>query len=260
MKSLAAMWAVLGVATVAAGNWNPIYVPNYSFENGNGTPVDGNWYTDAMLNNFPNGPPIYDSDNKLYGWVSRIPGMRFAGRYNPDDTYYAGTTDSTNPPPNLLSPAEGTNVAFFHWGIYPTEDRPTITSLAPVTTIESGKDYRLTVAIGHQEMYGMPAGAAIQLLADYVVVAETDSESGGVTLPDLGQWKDFQVTLSSQTIDSMSLLGQGLYIRIAAHSYYEEKTQLDMDNVRLEVIPEPATLSLFAIGGVPFLRRKKRGR
>jgi len=251
-KSIAAAaLAVLSLLAVAAradwvaGTPVPITVPNYSFESGNETTIDDSWYTDAMINGGS------DSNNRLTDWVIECATYRFAGRLNPGDSFYSGTTDSTNPPPNLPSPADGTQCAFMHWGSGTSPGASQITSFQDLTTIEADCDYVATVAIGTPYISSLPqpvsiANADIEIIrsdtGNYVVYSpqgpgpDTTGHSDGV-------WEERSVTLTKEKIAQDNLVGVGLKIRLwAKNQYYmtqtyQEKKQVNFDNVRLEKIP-----------------------
>jgi hypothetical protein len=204
----------------------PISVPNHSFEL----------------------PPLSDGgfDLAVPEWTQ----LDFGGVFNSENLQFAGSTGG-----NLPAPAHGPQLAFLGYGsVYGAFN---LTTAAPLTSILANSTYTLTVALGSR--LDLPANptdvALLQFLANDVVLAEgglilnTDAS----TIPP-GTFADF--TTSLITGPSGPLIGQDLKVRIA----YQGDRQLMIDNVRMDVVPEPSTAALF-IGGVALaaaLRRRKK--
>lgn len=219
-----------------------IPVPNYSFESGAGTTDDNNWWTDAMINGGT------DTDNLLSGWVLYVVTWRFGGRLNPGNDYYANTSDGANPPPNLPSPADNRDCAFLHWGANVGDGNSRITSYQDVATIKKDTDYELRVAVGTPVIPALPQPVTVtrvwvRILANGVMVAVDDSNSGGTPIPDPGTWTDFVVTLDKGTIFTNGLVGQSLKIQMEARmGTGVDKKQVNFDNVRLtKYVPDWGT-------------------
>ena len=239
--------AVLVLGLCGAAPAALIAVPNSDFEQGSGTnPQDesAGWWTDSMQNGGTN------SNGYLTGWVITVPTYRFGGRWNPRDDHYAGATD----PPGDPSPMDGPQAAFLHWGAGVSHSDSTITSYQKVCDIEAGYDYTLTVAVGSSNgtAMGMVHKVEAIILADGVSVATTDR----VGPPSNGNWTELSVTMDAATATANA--GKALKIQLFAKCYNQEKVHVDWDNVRLDKVPEPAAMSLLALGGVGMLLRRRR--
>ncbi len=220
-----------------------IAVPNYSFENPIRT--GGN----VSLGGTP------DSNNAISNWD--ISG----------DLFGAGGVFG-NTAAQFASLPAGTQFAYL------AAARPGYVAnlqLTPSTnslpSIVAGIGYTLTVAVGNRMDNVYPAGTAtISLLAGNTVVASNFVNVGTVAK---GTFIDLSATLDALT--AASYVGQQLSIRIT-----ETNTMLDpttnppssirneaaFDNVRLtgtgNPVPEPASLSVLAIGAGALLTRRRR--
>ncbi|MHC4983136.1 MAG: PEP-CTERM sorting domain-containing protein [Planctomycetota bacterium] len=254
----AALMAVVAIFA-SAGEAEMITVANHSFENGSGTTQDGNWWTDAMVN--AGGTRATDT-TLLTDWTITVNPWRFGGRFDPNDNHY---TDATNgaPLPDLPSPADGQQVAFFHCG---TGAAPncwfTITSTNSLENIRTGI-YTLTVAVGTTHRWtGTPSSTSwgnfdavrLRLLGTGDAIIAT---SGNVGSPAAGsgQFVDKQLVF-----DNSNGAYTGEPLKIDIYCKDDEAFQhVNFDNVRLEYVPEPATTCLLAVGAAgAFARRRKR--
>lgn len=240
---------VLAIGGISQGALIPI--TNANFEQGSGTNVQSEapgWYNDSMINGGT-------STTILTGWTAVSASARFEGRWNPTDSHYAGATDGAGAPdPALMS---GPQVAFMHWGAGVGTGNQTIETTNAVTTIEAGKDYALSVAIGSSlpvTAMGLVSKVQISLLADGVNVSTT----GLVDPPSAGVWADYTTTLTKETIAASGLAGKALKIQLLGRINNVEKRHVDFDNVRLNATPEPATMGLLAMGGIGVLLRRRR--
>lgn len=66
-------------------------------------------------------------------------------------------------------------------------------------------------------------------------------------------WSEFSVSLAADDVPGS--IGNKLGIEIDNVS--ADRSWMGLDNVRLDMIPEPATMALFSIGGLALLRRRR---
>jgi len=124
-------------------------------------------------------------------------------------------------------------------------------------TFAAGTDYTLTVVVGNSWAYYW-SGYRVELLADGVVIAEDDN-----TLhPDYMEWGASTVEYTYDAADS-GLVGQALEIRllnlgIDIDGRPGETVGVEFDDVNLAIVPEPATMTMLALGGIAMLKRRKR--
>jgi hypothetical protein len=217
--------ASLGLS-LSVADATPISVPNYSFEL----------------------PSLSDGgfDLAVPEWTL----LDFGGVFNSEDAQFPGSTGG-----DLPAPADGEQLAFLGTGS--TFGTFSLTTAAPLTSILADSTYTLTVALGSRlDLPVNPTDVVfVQFLANEVVLAE-----GGLvfnpeaTMIPPGTFVDF--TTSLITGPSSPLIGQDLKVRIGLLG----DSQLMIDNVRLDVVPEPSTAALF-IGGLTLasaFRRRRR--
>ena len=199
-----------------------ISVPNFSFEN----PGNGNFFVTGAA---AGGATI----------STAIPGFVFA-----NDEYSGLLT------PNA-SGQLGSQVAFINvFG----SDPASITSAAPVTTIQANTSYLLTVAVGNPNGSGNfndPGNGGLNLLANtsaapsvFSVVATNSNPITTATTTD-GGFKDFIVLLTAP--EATALAGNQLEIQLtAADPGSSAGYQIYFDNIRLDatVVPEPSAYAL----------------
>jgi PEP-CTERM motif len=120
------------------------------------------------------------------------------------------------------------------------------------TTYATGSLYTLTVAFGNRlDGPWIPTNVKMQLFSDTAgsVIATQDISVGTI---DRGTFKDFTLSYTALAADN----GKAIGIRFTS-----EGQQLDIDNVRLNNVPEPGTLILLgsALAGIGMTRRRKQG-
>ena len=243
--------AALAVTPTARGDWVSIPVPNHDFELGAGTnpQTETGWYNDSVFN--PGGLGGSDSDHFLTGWDLTPPPYRFAGRWNPTDSNYVGCTDGDATPDPVLM--DGAQVAFLHWGSgVTTGSNGIIRSTNAITTIVKGK-YVLTVAVGSPLGPNMDPVHYVRtkILANGVEVAYKQAPP-----PIKGVWTDFVTPIFDNSAGTYD--GQELKIELFARCVNMERRHVDFDNVRLEFIPEHATLAFLGASAALLLKRRRR--
>jgi len=147
-----------------------------------------------------------------------------------------------------ITPADGSQVAWVSAGSSLTQCLPAV--------LEANRRYILLVEVGDRSSQPF-AGYRVELLAGSTAVAMDDNSLGVLQSLTPGFFYTTSV-LDLMVYDFDPLLGLDLGVRLSAPG---PSGQAVFDNVRLYVldIPEPATLSLLALGGVLALRRR-RGR
>ncbi len=170
------------------------------------------------------------------------------GTFNPNTSFYTNTNilDASG---GVVGDMDKENVLFFA----NDTDQSVMQTLSAVA--EVGTTYELTVAVGDRDAGSRTAfaGYRIELLSGGVVlaalVAASDASPGDGTFTD--------VTLSYTVLES-DPLGE-LGIRIGTNGAAAGRAT-DFDGVSLVAtpVPEPATMSLLALGGMAMLRRRKK--
>ncbi|UCG47626.1 MAG: PEP-CTERM sorting domain-containing protein [Phycisphaerales bacterium] len=137
----------------------------------------------------------------------------------------------------------------------------------PDARLKAGMTYTLTVEVGYALSTDPFGGYMVQLLAggtphtpgtggDY-----TGAVTGGTLLAEddnlltiaQGTFETSTVTYTYNPALHSGLLGEPLQIRLIAYAASDE---VEFDDVRLDAIPEPATLALLGLGAL-MLRRKR---
>jgi len=154
----------------------------------------------------------------------------------------------------LTAAPEGQNVVY-------TENSPvgTANGVAQVLneTFAANMDYTLTVEVGNSWAYYW-SGYSVQLLAGGTVIAEDYN----TLWPDYMLWDTSTVAYTYDPGDS-GLVGQPLEIRLLNLGIDMDQAApsvvgVEFDAVSLDAIPEPATLSVLALGGLALLRRRRK--
>ncbi|MHC4982692.1 MAG: PEP-CTERM sorting domain-containing protein, partial [Planctomycetota bacterium] len=168
----------------------------------------------------------------LTDWTIVVNSYRFGGRFDPDNRDYADA-DNGAPLPDLPSPADGQQVAFFHCGSGTNESNnylKTTNALdaAPFagTGIVDGATYTLTVAVGTSSRWANFDVFRPRLVADGVFVTD-----GNVGIPTTGgTFEDKTKSFIAGADEAGDALKIDLYLRAF---YNAELHHVDLDNVRV---------------------------
>lgn len=169
----------------------------------------------------------------------------FFGYYNPVDD--PGGYQNVSSSPGTTGTMDGPNVFYFGSFVDGQGIQQTLVEKFALNT-----DYTLTVARGtRNSIYNNTL--RMQLLAGSTVLATRDVAPG-----TLGTFEDYATSYlfadgANNTVNA-GLVGEALTIR-----FLEVGTnfELDIDNVRLTMVPEPTTSLLLALGAMFALRRRR---
>jgi hypothetical protein len=209
----------LGLASTARAV--PITITNHDFED----PVLGG---DGSINRTPPG--------SVTGWVTS--GNGTIGTFDPDQDYYSdalildgGATSGQ------IGTMDGAQVAFFF------DSSTGLFAQTLADTLLANSQYTLTVAVGDRDNQPLVDFGTyfIELQAGGVSLATAT----GSTAPG-GDGTFADVSLVFTTGATHPQLGQALAIVLG--STENGQVQVDYDNVRLDVVPEPSTALLVALG------------
>jgi hypothetical protein len=236
MFKRAILWAAaagLVLALEASAGAAPVAIVNPGFETH--VLADGDW--------------SWLMDNEGWGYVANGGNL---GPWNPEADYYGG-----NAP-------EGQNVGWTNPG---TEDGGFGQVLTE--TLAAGMTYTLTVKVGNTAGYDW-SGYRVQLLAGGTPQASGDGSdyAGEVTGGFLLAEDNNTVTIADDTFGTSTVtyvynpahsayLGKPLQIRLLCRGGGTGEEEVDFDGVRLDAVPEPATLALLGLGGLSVLLGRK---
>jgi hypothetical protein len=239
LKQTVFLAAVAGLAVVA------LAVPAANAES---LPVDNPGFEDPVLT---------DGD---WSWSMDDQGWGYFGNDGYQGSWNVTTADFPGEAP------EGENVGWAEGEGYHGGFAQVLTD--PDAVLKAGMIYTLIVEVGNGLTSDPFGGYQVQLLAggtphtpgdgtDYTgavtggtLLAEDDNL---LTIPD-GTFETSTVTYTYDPAHS-GLLGEPLQIRLLAYAASDE---VHFDDVRLDAIPEPATLSMLALGGLALLRRRRK--
>ena len=210
----------LAVSGVSQAQLGPVTVPNYSFElDAAGTPRN------------PDGSDgTNDVTTDLLAWNDSHPGDWSAGSNQSGDAnlydgFYLGFAVNDGYLWQILSQPIGV-----------------------------GEEYQLTIDAAGVPPVGAGSGDVLMSLvyddggALVDIVSETKVTTG---TPDT-QF-DYDLTLSFTALAGENYIGKNLGIKLGA----ADNKYTHFDNVRLDIIPEPATMVLLGIGSLALLRRRR---
>ncbi|MFN6094164.1 MAG: PEP-CTERM sorting domain-containing protein [Verrucomicrobiota bacterium] len=169
----------------------------------------------------------------------------FFGYYNPVNE--AGGYQNVSSSPGTTGTMDGPNVFYFGSFVDGQGIQQTLVEKFALNT-----DYTLTVARGtRNSIYNNTL--RMQLLAGTTVLATRDVAPGTP-----GTFEDYSTSYlfadgANNTVNA-ALVGQDLTIRFLEVG---ANFEVDIDNVRLSAVPEPATSLLLALGAVCALRRRR---
>jgi hypothetical protein len=189
----------------------------------------------------------FSLDNQGWGYFANGGDI---GPWNPATTDYPGQAP------------EGLNVGWAE----PGNGVPGGFAQVLTATLTAGMTYTLTVEVGDALTY-TGGGYAVQLLAGGTphtpgTGGYTGEVTGGTLLAQDNNTRTivdgtFVTSTATYTYNPAlhsGLLGERLQIRVLA--LHDAETEFD--NVRLDATPEPASLSVLALGGLALIRRRRK--
>ena len=237
-RLLVTLVSVVGI--VSSGWAASIAITNYDFE------------TDGAGDNFASN--AWNGGVKIpTGWQA-VPGAapvgQFYGYYNPVDDaggYISGVSGT----PGVTGTMAGPNVFYFGSAVSGQGIQQTLSSTFSLST-----DYTLTVARGtRNSIYNNTL--RMQLFAGNTLLTSLDvaPEPNG----SRGTFLDYSTTYTYNAENS-SLVGQALMIRfLEIDNPGNPQAEVDIDNVRLNAVPEPSSGMLLVAGlaALAVMRRRR---
>lgn len=206
--------AALFAASTLAASASNIAIVNADFETG-GFGIDA----------FSNNPGVIPA-----GWsaVGPINGA-FYGYYNPDNAAYDGTTGS-----GVGANMSGPNVFYFGSAATGQGIQQTLAE-----TFSANTAYSVVVAVGSRNNAGaFTASLDVVLLAGATQIASATFRNTAFD----GTFADYSLEYA-YTPAHFGLIGQPLTIRLLENNSVSAG-ELDIDNIRMTAIPEPASAAL----------------
>ncbi len=219
----------LAVSGVAQAQLGPITVPNFSFE------LDENG--DQLV---PADPyvPIADITGDVLAW-SEMPGA-----------------DPLNPRPHVRINASAVDypdgTCALAMKLEPYNDNSIVWQMLAGETISAGNEYQLSLATTRLQVGSGGDLKASLIYDDEGALTEIYSETFyPLTGEDVGTWTE--VSLAFTVPDGAAYIGEDIGIQFKQ----EWKNWVLVDDVRLDLIPEPMTISLLGLGSLGLLRRRR---
>lgn len=242
-----ALAVIVSLAVPVSAEWIPMTVNNFSFE----TPAlsDGGWQAGAPT-----------------GWTMYVSGTgAHVGAQNPQNSQYAGTTYvSPTQPGYLPAPAQGLQFCYVNVGLSGGYISNATYIYQSLGKIEANYSYRATAAIGKRlDFTSFPSGWELSLRYGgsgwngtlLASINETQSQA-----PSPGTFVDLSCMFNSDNFPAA--IGQTMYVVFkATPPNTSQLYQLNLDNIRVEKIPEPSTIALLAgglVGLLCYAWRKRR--
>ena len=181
------------------------------------------------------------------------PSGSFYGYYNPVNDpggYTSGVTGS----PGITGTMSGPNVFYFGSATNGQGIQQTLSSTFSLST-----DYTLTVARGTRNS-NFNNSLRMQLLAGSTLLASRDvaPEPSG----SRGTFLDYSTTYTASAANNTAnagLVGQSLIIRfLEIDNPGNPQAEVDIDNVRLNAVPEPSSAAMLLVGMAALLSRRNR--
>jgi len=181
------------------------------------------------------------------------PSGSFYGYYNPVNDpggYTTGVTGS----PGITGTMSGPNVFYFGSATNGQGIQQTLSSTFSLST-----DYTLTVARGtRNSIYNNTL--RMQLFAGSILLTSRDvaPEPSG----SRGTFMDYSTTYTASVFNNAAntgLVGQSLMIRfLEIDNPGNPQAEVDIDNVRLNAVPEPSSAAMLLVGMAALLSRRNR--